>query len=76
MKKQTFKQAGYKYVEYEGNGRHILANEDGKLEVWFANKNHASWGLIWRNTHLEFASRTMQIITKPQNIIQIPSVSL
>ena len=28
----------------------------GNLEVWFCNKNHASWGLKYKNTHLEFAS--------------------
>jgi len=27
----------------------------GKKEIFFANKNHASWGIIWKNTHLEFA---------------------
>lgn len=26
-----------------------------ELEVWVANKNHASYGLIYKNTHLEFA---------------------
>jgi hypothetical protein len=29
--------------------------ETDKLEVWFANKGHASYGIIWNNTHLEFA---------------------
>lgn len=53
--KQTLKQAGYTYDGYAGNGEHILRDGDGKREVWFANKNHASYGLTWRNTHLEFA---------------------
>jgi len=52
--KQTLKQAGYKYNCYIGNGQHILLNEDNKPEIWFANKNHASFGLIYKNTHLEF----------------------
>lgn len=52
--KETLKDAGLTYVRFE-DGNHILADEDGKLEVWFANKNHASYGLIYKNTHLEFA---------------------
>lgn len=53
--KQTLKQANYSYVKYLGNGEHLLKdNETGNLEVYFANKNHASWGLIYKNTHLEF----------------------
>ncbi len=53
--KETLKQAGYTYVEFR-RGLHILRDADGKLEVWTANKNHASYGLIFKNTHLEFAS--------------------
>ena len=52
--KKTFKQAGYKYVKYLGNKQHLLINE-GEKEIWFTNKNHASYGLIYKNTHLEFA---------------------
>jgi hypothetical protein len=55
MNKQTLREAGYKYIDYLGQGEHLLENEDGKKEVWFSNKNHASWGLIYKNTHLEFA---------------------
>lgn len=55
--KQTLKQAGYTYVGFHAIRKlHILRDEDGKLELWFASKNHASYGLIWGNTHLEFAS--------------------
>jgi hypothetical protein len=54
--KQTLKEAGYKYIRFEKHtGLHILQDiETGRLEGFAANKNHASWGLIWRNTHLEF----------------------
>ena len=52
--KQTFKQAGYQYL-YPQNGGHVLLYEDGGKELWFANKNHPSFGLIYKNTHLEFA---------------------
>ena len=53
---KTFKEAGYKYVEYLGNGEHLLysINDGGVYEVWDSNKNHASFGLIYKNTHLEF----------------------
>lgn len=53
--KETLKAAGYTYAGYNGNGEHVLRDADGKREIWFANKNHASYGLKWRNTHLEFA---------------------
>ena len=53
--KETLKQAGYSYAGYcQAEGLHRLKDEDGKIELWIANKNHASYGLIWRNTHLEF----------------------
>lgn len=55
--RETLKQAGYKHIRSVGNGEHILQDiETGKYERWFANKNHASYGLIYKNTHLEFAS--------------------
>ena len=56
-KRETLKEAGYEYVRFSRQeGGHILREVDsGKLEVWFANKNHASYGLIYKNTHLEFA---------------------
>ena len=54
--KETLKKAGYKHVETLGNGKHVLEdNENGNREIWFSNKNHASYGLIYKNTHLEFA---------------------
>ena len=53
--KETLKQAGYTYIKYLGNGEHLLRNEDKISEIWFANKNHASYGIIYKNTHLEFA---------------------
>lgn len=53
--KQTFKEANYTYVEFLGNGQHLVLNNDtGNKEVFASNKYHASWGLIYKNTHLEF----------------------
>jgi len=55
--KQTFKEAGYKYLLFKGNGQHVLLNtHTNKKELFFTNKNHASWGLKFKNTHLEFAA--------------------
>jgi hypothetical protein len=54
--KETFKEAGYKHFKNVGYGQHILINRYGKYELFFCNKNHASWGLIYKNTHLEFNS--------------------
>lgn len=57
--KETPKQAGYKWVQKSkqfGNKAHIFLNEHTrKMEVFYCNKNHASWGLIYKNIHLEFA---------------------
>jgi hypothetical protein len=53
--KETLKEADYTYIKSLGNGEHILSrNEDNKLEIWANNKNHASYGIIFKNTHLEF----------------------
>jgi hypothetical protein len=56
-KKETLKEGGYKHLSYNKNtGEHTLQDiETGKKEIWFANLNHASYGLIYKNTHLEFA---------------------
>lgn len=54
--KETLKQGGYAYQFAIGNGEHVLLNlATGQYEVWFCNKDHASYGLIFKNTHLEFA---------------------
>lgn len=56
MKYQTLKEANYKYMFPLGSGAHVLKDLDNeKLEVFYSNKNHASWGIIYKNTHLEFA---------------------
>ena len=53
--RETLAEAGYTYVKYDrSQGVHVLKTTDGTMEAWFANKNHASYGLTWRNTHLEF----------------------
>lgn len=55
--KQTLKEAGYSYFKYLGYKKHVLKDiETGKREIWFSNKNHASYGIIYKNTHLEFLS--------------------
>lgn len=54
--KETLKAAGYRHESFNrATGEHVLRDADGKREVWFANKNHASYGLRYKNTHLEFA---------------------
>ena len=54
-KKETLKQAGYRYVRFLGEGQHLLQQGNSDPEVWVTNKNHASYGLVYKNTHLEFA---------------------
>ena len=53
--RETLKQAGYISIKSIGEGEFVLTDESGKQEIWFANKNHASYGIIYKNTHLEFA---------------------
>jgi hypothetical protein len=55
--KETFRMAGYRHLKYLGHRHHLLLNIDSnKNELFFSNKNHSSWGLIYKNTHLEFVS--------------------
>lgn len=56
MDKKTFKQAGYSYAMYiPAQKLHTLYNiETGNFEGWISNKNHASYGLKYKNTELEF----------------------
>lgn len=60
-RRETLKQAKVEYVRFEPETRtHILRDiPSGKMERWFANKNHASYGLIYKNTHLEFAASVL-----------------
>lgn len=54
-KRETMKQAGYTYGRFDhALGGHILIDKDGKRELWVANRFHASYGIIFKNTHLEF----------------------
>lgn len=59
--KESIKAGGYKYLGYDrASHEHSLLNlGSNTIEIWFANKNHASYGLIYKNTHLEFA-RTLK----------------
>jgi hypothetical protein len=53
--KEELKEAHYKYEKYLGNSSHLIRNlNTDRVEIFVSNKRHASWGLIWRNTHLEF----------------------
>jgi hypothetical protein len=56
--RQTMKESGYEYVRFDAKlGGHVLrdvSSADRHLELWVARKNHASYGIIYKNTHLEF----------------------
>lgn len=66
--KESIKQAGYTYIRYSKLlGAHILKDDSsGNLELWGANKNHASYGLIYKNTHLEFISEYIPFYGVPE----------
>ena len=54
--KQTLQEAVYSYEKYLWSKTHLLRDVvSGNLEIFFANKNHHGWSIIWKNTHLEFA---------------------
>ena len=62
--KETMSKAGYKYVGSIGQHEHVVQPINGQpAEVWANNKNHASYGIIYKNTHLEFM-RTANDIEK------------
>lgn len=52
--RETLKQAGYISIKSVGNKEFILTDSSGKQELWFSNKNHASYGIKYKNTDLEF----------------------
>ncbi|MFZ2992450.1 MAG: hypothetical protein WA061_01930 [Microgenomates group bacterium] len=69
--KKTFKEEGYTYCYYSSYyGGHVLENQWGFHELWFANKNHASFGLIYKNTHLEFARSLKKELDTPISFIK------
>jgi len=64
MTKETLKQTGYIHFKTLGNGEHLLCNKNtGESEIWFCNKDHASYGIIYKNTHLEFVRSYCFIIS-------------
>lgn len=54
--KVTMHEAGMEYSRFSKEmGGHVLRDkETGKLELWCARKGHASYGIRYKNTHLEF----------------------
>lgn len=58
MKRETPSQAGLKYVGYNRERRlHVFIDKvNGHREGWAANKGHASYGLKFRGTCLEFVT--------------------
>ena len=63
--KETLQKANYKYQKCLGNKTHLLLDIDSnRLELFFSNKNHASWGLIFKNTHLEFIRSVVPSVHK------------
>lgn len=55
MKYQTIKEANYTYIGMLGRGEHVLKDNNTQIKQLFCvNKNHASWGIKFKNTHLEF----------------------
>lgn len=55
--KESLKEANYSFIRKDATtGEYLMRdNTTNSLEWWFANKNHASYGLKFRGTHLEFA---------------------
>jgi len=71
MNKQTMKEAEYTYVKYLGDGEHLLRNSYGTLELFAVNHNHASWGIKYKNTHLEFVRAMYEEEARVKNNIPL-----
>ena len=56
MKKETLKEAGYKYLYYFDGLDYLYNQGAGVVEVFAKSKNFAGWGLKYKNTDLEFCS--------------------
>lgn len=58
---EKIKEAGYIYLKFDKErGQHLLFDKDTKhVEFFSANKNFAGWGLIYKNTHLEFCESSL-----------------
>lgn len=56
MIRETLKEAGFVSIQKTTPKNYVLTDADGKRELWTANKNHASYGIKYKNTHLEFVS--------------------
>jgi hypothetical protein len=55
--RDTFAQAGYKYIFQNMDGRHTLFNiHSGEFERWQASPHFAGYALKYKNTLLEFCS--------------------
>lgn len=61
---QTIKEAGYTYIKYLGYKQHILKSDSNIFELWISNKYHPNWGLIYKNTHLEFCLTLQELTIK------------
>ena len=59
--RETLKEAGYISIMPLGQGEYLLTSDNGKKEIWFANKGHASYGIKYKNTDLEFARSLVSV---------------
>lgn len=60
--KEALKIAGYRYLKCLGDKWHLLLNiATNKVELFFSNKNHLGWALIYKSTHLEYVSTVENI---------------
>lgn len=55
-KRETLKEAGYVSAKSIGSKQFVLTDTEGKRELWIARKGHASYGIRYKNTDLEFVS--------------------
>lgn len=58
----TMQEEGYSFVRWDSPGAAVFRNADGKLELFGANKGHASWGFSWRGTDWEFMAGVTEVM--------------
>lgn len=56
QKRETLKESGYTFISDLGNNEVCLSDENGKLELWVANDDHAGYTIEIDGVGYEFVS--------------------
>lgn len=68
--RETLEQAGLTFVSLKGKELRVK-DEDGKIEVWFANPGHASSGIVYKDKEYEFMRSEKEASSKWARLRQV-----